>query len=364
MIDLRPDHLAVVQGILATEIPNTEIWAFGSRAEWTSSDTSDLDLAIRANEPLPLRVLNRLRGLFEESYLPFSVDIVDWHRIDESFRNTIRAGMVLVASPRNKATENLVENHWRVTPLAECADFLSGGTPAKNRRELWDGSIPWVSGKDMKQPRIHDTVDHVAPQAIGNGTRLVPPGTILVLARGMMLHKDIPICLTKAGMAFNQDIKALIPRPGVEPQFLAYSLLGNKQAIRTLVDAASHGRGRINSAAFRSFPIALPPVTEQRRIVAGLGALDDKIELNRNMNRTLEELAQAIGLQERFAEQCEPLRARQRLNMEQSQTLAQVRDALLPKLISGAIRIPEAEKAVEEHTDALPHRPTESRCHP
>jgi type I restriction enzyme S subunit len=86
MVDLRPDHLTIAQGILQAEVPAAEVWAFGSRARWTSEETSDLDLAILSNEPLPLAELDRLRGLFEESFLPFSVDVVDWHRIDDEFR--------------------------------------------------------------------------------------------------------------------------------------------------------------------------------------------------------------------------------------------------------------------------------------
>ena len=86
MVDLRPDHLAIVQAILKAELPGTEVWAFGSRAKGTARNTSDLDLAVLGSRPLPLRALLRLQRAFEGSYLPFSVDLVDWSRLDESFR--------------------------------------------------------------------------------------------------------------------------------------------------------------------------------------------------------------------------------------------------------------------------------------
>jgi len=385
MIDLRPDHQAIVQGILKAEVPDAVVWAFGSRARWTSSDTSDLDLAICAEEPLPFDELMELRELFEESYLPFGVDVVDWHRIDEDFKEVIRSERVVIATPRRYGPEEGRRAHWRAEPLSECADFLSGGTPRKSESELWEGTIPWVSAKDMKRFRLHDAEDHVASEAIGNGTRLVPRRTSLMLVRGMTLHNDIPICITETEMAFNQDVKALVPREGIEPLFLAYSLLGNKPALMTLVDAASHGTGRINSGALQSFPIAVPPLPEQRAIASFLRAFDDKIELNRRMSETLEELAlsafeawfnnvdlsfvKVIDLiqegvldkrqmdiplfpesHETLGGQLEPLLKRVAMCRAESRTLAATRNELLPKLISGEIRIQDAERFVEPDT--------------
>lgn len=341
MIDLRPDHLAIVQGILGAEVPEADVRCFGSRARWTSNESSDLDLAIRADSPLPLPVLNRLRNLFEESYLPFGVDIVDWHRIDDDFRNAIRAEMTVVARPHPRHAGSPAEDHWRATALSDCAIFLSGGTPSKDKQELWSGNIPWVSPADMNQLLLRDTVGHVAPEAIGHGTRLVPPGTVLILVRGA-LHKNLPIVLTQTEMAFHQDVKALIPRNDIDPKFLAYSLLGNKLALLTFIDAVSDGTERIHSAALENFPIAVPPLDEQRRIVAVLRALDEKIELNHRMNQTLERMARE--LQACLDVTSSPFRARQASNSKQCQTLVQIRDTLLPRLISGTPSISRTRK--------------------
>ncbi len=337
MIDLRPDHLAIVQAILGAEIPDAEVRCFGSRARWTSSESSDLDLVIRAASPLSLSVLHRLRSLFEESFLPFSVDIVDWHRIDDDFRNAIRDETVVVATPHKESPGGPIEPRWKAVPLSDCANFLSGGTPSKGSHELWLGSTPWVSAGDMKQLWLSDTMEHVAPDALSNGTRTVPPGTVLLLVRGT-LHKDLPIVLTQAEMAFHQDVKALIPRNDIDPLFLAYSLIGNKPALLTFVDTATDGIGRINSTALESFPIAVPPLNEQRRIAAFLGALDDKIELNRTMNQTLTKIEREI--QAHSNEDLSWIQARKGSNSRQSQTLTKIRDILIPKLTSGELRVP------------------------
>ena len=59
---------------------------------------------------------------------------------------------------------------WTSTTLGSITDFLSGGTPSKERSDYWGGSIPWVSAKDMKLFRLDDTEDHVTEKGVANGT--------------------------------------------------------------------------------------------------------------------------------------------------------------------------------------------------
>lgn len=76
---------------------------------------------------------------------------------------------------------------WAETTLGEMADFISGGTPSKSRPSYWTGPVPWASAKDMKRFRLEDTEDHLSEDAVANGTRLVPAGTVFLLTRGMTL---------------------------------------------------------------------------------------------------------------------------------------------------------------------------------
>ena len=146
----------------------------------------------------------------------------------------------------------------------------------------------------MKRFRLDDTEDHLTEEGVANGPKLVPSGTVLLLARGMTLLNDLPICVVKRAMTFNQDVKALRPKPGVCNEFLPYLLLGNKDRLLNLVDLAGHGTGRLNSDELKGLDVVLPPECEQRAIANTLGTLDDKIELNRRMNETLEAMARAL----------------------------------------------------------------------
>ena len=295
-IDITAGQRKTILTLLARHLPGTEAWVYGSRAKWTSRPQSDLDLVVFAT-PEQRRGVGNLREAFEESDLPFRVDLFVWDEVPETFREQIEVEhAVLAVAPKPPSSRNSgMVGEWVESTLGEVADFLSGGTPAKSRAEYWGGSIPWVSAKDMKRFRLEDTEDHVTEVGVDNGTKLVPEGTVLLLARGMTLINDVPICVAQRPMTFNQDVKALRPKPQVAPEYLPYLLLGNKQRLLSLVDLAGHGTGRLNSDELKALDIVLPACPEQQRAIARiLGTLDDKIELNRRMNETLEAMAQVL----------------------------------------------------------------------
>jgi len=179
------------------------------------------------------------------------------------------------------------------SPLSEVATLLSGGTPSKADPGLWDGRIPWVSPKDMDQWLLDDTEDHIASAAIGNGTRLAPVGATLIVVRSMGLASRVQIAFPTRDVAFNQDLKAVVPKPGIQPRFLFYALAAARPRIHEQVDEASHGTKRIQTHVLEKLPIPVPAEVTQTAIAMMLGVLDDKIGLNMRTQSTLFEMAQA-----------------------------------------------------------------------
>ena len=185
-------------------------------------------------------------------------------------------------------------SEWTESNLESCATILSGGTPRKSVEDYWGGNIPWVSAKDMKVMRLAEAQDTLTELGAENGTRLVRKGTTLLLVRGMTLHNDVPICLVERELAFNQDVKAIQAKEVMDDHFLFYWLRAQKPRLLSLVDSAGHGTGRLNTDQLKVLPVLLPPLETQITIASMLSSLDDKIELNREMNRTLEKIAQTI----------------------------------------------------------------------
>jgi predicted nucleotidyltransferase len=97
-IDVSPEHRRIVLDLAAEHLPQGgKVWVFGSRATGRARRYSDLDLAIDAGRRLTLAEAAMLREAFEESDLPYRVDIVDWHAIDERFRRFIATERIALA---------------------------------------------------------------------------------------------------------------------------------------------------------------------------------------------------------------------------------------------------------------------------
>lgn len=96
LLDIRPDHLKIVQNILQAFIPEREVWAFGSRAKGTAKRYSDLDLCVVGETPLSFQTLGLMEEAFDLSDLPYKVDVVDWATTSESFRKIIEREKVNV----------------------------------------------------------------------------------------------------------------------------------------------------------------------------------------------------------------------------------------------------------------------------
>ena len=96
MIDVSAEQLNVILNILKQHVPGYEVRAFGSRHNWTAKDYSDLDLAVVGETKLDWKIISNLKEAFEESDLPFRVDVLDWHAIPPKFRDVIAAGFEVI----------------------------------------------------------------------------------------------------------------------------------------------------------------------------------------------------------------------------------------------------------------------------
>ena len=291
MIDLSPVHLAIVERILAEHVPECEVRAFGSRATWNAKDYSDLDLAIVGEGPLPSRILPRLKEAFEESQLPMRVDVVDWHSIADGFREAIEPDCVVVQ-------ESVSFDGWRDVLLGDYAE-LTKGLSYKSAFLNEDG--PDLLGLGQFVPGGGAKLDGGRTYSGEHRDKDVArPGDVLIAMTDLTQRGDVlgsPLMVPRAVgdfCLFTLDAGKLDPREGLDPRFLYYTLRSND--FRGF--AAAHATGttvrRVRPADVLSYEFPLPPLEEQRAIARVLGALDDKIELNRRMSETLEEMARAL----------------------------------------------------------------------
>lgn len=161
--------------------------------------------------------------------------------------------------------------------LRDCGTWLSGGTPSTEVPAFWNGGIPWITSSSLRGRYLSKSARRLTSAGVASGSRLVPPGTLLFVVRGMSLKSEFRVGLTMREVAFGQDCKALVPRDGVDPRYLLFALEAAEPHILKLVDEASHGTGRLQTSLLSALQIRLPPLDEQRRIAEMLDTIDDAI---------------------------------------------------------------------------------------
>ena len=155
------------------------------------------------------------------------------------------------------------EREWPTAPLTDvCTRIFGGGTPSKSHPEYFEGTIPWVSPKDMKSDIITDSIDHITEDALANSTtNLVPEGSVLMVIRSGILKHALPVAINAIPVTINQDMKAFIPSKNITSNFLRNYFKAVEQDI--LVGVRGVTADNIDFKSFQQREIILPPIELQ-----------------------------------------------------------------------------------------------------
>ncbi len=148
---------------------------------------------------------------------------------------------------------------WSWIRLTNLGDFRGGKTPSTTRSDYWDGSIPWVSPKDMKSSVITDTEDYVSDLALSDGLTSIPESSVLVVVRSGILRRTVPVAINARVCTVNQDLKALCL---VQPKMARYVQLLLKGFERLILTTLTKVGTTVESIKFDEFsaqPFPLPP---------------------------------------------------------------------------------------------------------
>lgn len=288
-IDITAEQRKTVLSLLEKHLPNTTAWVYGSRAKWTARPQSDLDMVVFAT-PEQNRQVFDLREAFEESNLPFRVDLFVWDDVPERFRERIKAEyMVLV-----KKEELGIAGERVHCTLADACSAINYGLTASASTD--SAGPKFLRITDIVSGQLDwNTVPHVVADNDSITKYRLYDGDIVIARTGAstgasLYVKNPPIAV------FASYLVRLQAKPNFDARFLAYYLKSKEFAefIRGVLGDKS-AQPNASASTMTSAPLSAPKDrTEQRAIAYILGTLDDKIELNRCMNETLEEMARAL----------------------------------------------------------------------
>ncbi len=181
---------------------------------------------------------------------------------------------------------------WKVCKLGEVAEIVGGGTPKTEVSEYWNGEIAWLTPRDLSNFNgryISKGERNISKLGLAKSSaKILPKGTVLLSSRAPVGY----LAIAKNEVSTNQGFRNLIPNSETDNLFLFYLLKNNVEYLKS--QAAGTTFGELAGSTLKSLSFLFPPLPEQRAIAHILGTLDDKIELNRRMNQTLEEMVRAL----------------------------------------------------------------------
>ena len=168
-----------------------------------------------------------------------------------------------------------IPENWSWCRLSSFGIFSSGKTPSMQNPDYWNGTVPWVSSKDMKKPVINDSEMHITELA-AETMQLYPAGTLLLVARSGILRRLLPLCILGVDSTINQDIKAFTlydtkTSPWIYYAIKAFEPYILKELVKSVTTVES-----LKFDEFISMLIPIPPEKEQIRII---DALKDALSL-------------------------------------------------------------------------------------
>ena len=300
-LHLSPRYRKEIVALLHKHLPGIEVWAYGSRVNGRSHEGSDLDLVLRDPKLAEIDT-SRLADFIEalqDSTIPFLVEVRDWARLPESFHYEIeREHVALVEREESLGTAS---DGWVSLSLGEvCTKIGSGATPRGGEEVyLKDGPYALIRSQNVYNHRFnHDGLAFINQhQATELNNVEVFADDVLLNITGDSVARACQVAPDVLPARVNQHVAIIRPDPHkLSPHFLRYFLVCPEIQAMLLSWAGSGGtRNALTKGMIESFDVQAPmDVDEQRAIAHILGTLDDKIELNRRMNETLEAMARAL----------------------------------------------------------------------
>lgn len=184
---------------------------------------------------------------------------------------------VALSAAWERAAEDRLARIAVTRPLGELVRVQGGGTPSKANPTYWAGNVPWVSPKDMKRWEIDDSEDHISATATQeSAAKLVKAGAILIVTRGMILVRTVPVGRLTVDAAINQDMKALHATE-IDAEYLLFALRARNRGLLALVAKSTHDTRKLETDKLLAFPVPVPSREEQIAIVAYLKKLRDTL---------------------------------------------------------------------------------------
>ena len=165
-----------------------------------------------------------------------------------------------------RAFDTAGKSNWQIKTLGDVCRTSSGGTPSRSRPDFFNGNIPWVKSGELTDGLVSEVSEFISEEALaGSSAKLLPVGTLLIAMYGATVGK---LGVLARAAATNQAVCAIFPPPDLDAKFLFWYL--RRQRSNLIAKAVGGAQPNISQTILRDLELPIPPLDEQREIVAEL----------------------------------------------------------------------------------------------
>ena len=184
-----------------------------------------------------------------------------------------------------------IPREWEVKKIKEVGEIAGGTTPSTKKKEYWDGRIPWLTPKDLRDYEyvyISRGERNITEKAVKEcSLKFFPEGTVLLTTRAPIGY----VAIAKNRITANQGFRNIVPHK-IKSEYLYYYLKNVTDYLKSLAGGSTFGE--LTGTTLKEVLIPYPPPEEQSRIATVLSWFDDLIENKKRQNEILEKVAMAI----------------------------------------------------------------------
>jgi type I restriction enzyme, S subunit len=250
------------------------------------------------NIPFPVSPLNEQKRIAEKIERLFA-KIDEAKRLIEEVKESFELRKIsIIKKIIDEGKEDAQQRGWKFAAIKNIFEIKGGGTPSKSNESYWNGTIPWISAKDMKTLYIQETKDYITEEGLNNSSaKMVTKGSIAMVVRSGILQHSLPVAYLMTDCTVNQDLKVFNSGDELVNKYFLWYVKANEKYLLNEYSKAGTTVNSIEFEKFKSHIMSIPPREEIEKKIIKIESIvnkENEIKMYVDQILQLENLKHAI----------------------------------------------------------------------
>ncbi|MED1438187.1 restriction endonuclease subunit S [Aeribacillus composti] len=250
------------------------------------------------NLMIPLSPLNEQKRIAEKIERLFA-KLDEAKRLIEEVKESFELRKIsIIKKIIDEGKEDAQQRGWKFAAIKNIFEIKGGGTPSKSNESYWNGTIPWISAKDMKTLYIQETKDYITEEGLNNSSaKMVTKGSIAMVVRSGILQHSLPVAYLMTDCTVNQDLKVFNSGDELVNKYFLWYVKANEKYLLNEYSKAGTTVNSIEFEKFKSHIMSIPPREEIEKKIIKIESIvnkENEIKMYVDQILQLENLKHAI----------------------------------------------------------------------